>query len=900
MASSVMSERPVFNVGSEADPLARAIESREHTEWHPTGRICLMEIGSSTGTGPTRFRNGLYPFGCFTDQIGTFVRVRHWVDFRHAALTRNEHGPKQQAWPCHMRIGIQLVSGRQSPDFSGIDTQEDEAVYFHLPAKYPNGSDGIQTEISDLKACNPVVESGDVKDGTIRNHLKRSNEKEAATIQRMIEEKTLYEIEIKTAPRNLAPSNVFVRQSEHSHFQTLVDAVKTLHQRPEITSLTFRLIFCCPNADEERSNWITKVQRSIDNFRKAQKMENKGEKWPGELYVKNAGRAFHTQMGLYKEIGLLPLFVPPHFDVAPSVQNMILMHGLDLHYLYEQERAKLKSLEDGVFEARFLELNNGQNQTYGCFIRIGEKQPGVTALVKGLAGHITFPGHEDTGKRSFTLSRLPLVAGVKDVFLVVYVETPTDKLPCTVIDLKKGTAEQDLAELISASDFVAVKLHGKYTNVTEVQQWKGLQAINPKMNGTGKAAEIAQYVCRILAGHGLENVGRRSVWTVDVQGYIEPNLQLLDERFAEAIGQPGAILSKDQIRVIEYFGDAPEDRLLVIDGFAGTRKSSTMALLVCLLQMFQQTARVLVLAKMHKTINAAAETMIPIVENFLQKRVVRDWSDKTDMYLLIWILKGRPRDFDATWTVHGSVEEQGDLIDLMDCAEEAIEIIPGTSAKAPKSAIRRTVVWQMLERLKEMELINVLSEGPQQGSKRARTEEDNNQAGPAKSRKISTECIDESKQALASQEPELHPNNWKFRLHDLLRRIVDRLDQPWKKADEREVLKLLREIKSQWIEEFCGVYCSTISRLNSQEVRDYAATHVFMEEAQSVDDHDMKLMLAEFAEAWKILVGDSKQPGPRVKDGKFNKFSVVRRESTLKREVRRGRHHVKLTKSGQM
>ena len=475
------------------------------------------------------------------------------------------------------------------------------------------------------------------------------------------------------------------------------------------------------------------------------------------------------------------------------------------------------------------------------------------------------------------------------------------KVPSKVIDLRKGTAEQDLADLISASNFTRVKLHGAYTNVAEKQHWRGLQAINPKMNETGERAVIALNVCRILAGHGLGRVGRKSVWTADILGYIATNLDSLHARFASAINTPGAKFPRDQLRVIQYFADSPEDQLLIIDGFAGTRKSSTMALLICLLQMLGQTARVLVLAKMHKTINTTAETMVPLIESFLlDKHVVRAWSDRSDLYLLIWLIKGRPRDFDAVWTVHGSMEEQADLKDLMDCVEDAIETTPGTSTKAPGSAIRHTVIWQMLEELKELRLIDILSEGPQQGAKRSRSEEEDAQEEHNKSRKLTAERIDESRAILALEKPGSSSNDWKFKVHDLLRQIVEKLDQPWGRADEKEALQLLRQIKSQWIRQFGDVLCTTISRVDSVEVRDYAATHVFMEEAQFVDDHDMTLMLVEFAKAWKILIGDSKQPAPYVEHSKFNKFSVVRRESTLEREVRRGRHYVKLTESGRM
>ena len=571
-----------------------------------------------------------------------------------------------------MRLGIQLVTGKQSSDFTGLDIEEHEAVYFHMPAKFSNG----ETTISDLEALDPIVDGGDVKDETLRNHLKSSNPMEIAHMRRMIEGKSLYEIRITTSPRDLAPSNVFIKQSEKKNFQKLADAVRDLHQLPTITSPSFRLIFCAPDAGKSRDDWVASVKRSTNHFRAAQKMESENENWLGEMYVKRKGQGLKTQMGLYKDVGEMPNVVPPHFDVAPSISDMILMHGLDLHHLYEQERAKLKATEAAVFEARFVQLSSGMDQTFGCFVGVSDEQPGAEALVKGLKGHLTFPKDKDAGSPNFTLSRLPLVAAFRDVFLVVHFNDATEtKLPCKVVDLKSGSAEKNLKQLISASEFTPIKLHAEYNNATESQHWRGLQAINPSMN-TGEKAEIAQYVCRILAGHGLEKV-RKPVWTFDVLGHLGNHLQMVNEKFAEAIGKPGARLSDDQLRVIAYFNDAPEDLLLIIDGFAGTRKSSTMALLTCLLQMFQQTARVLVLAKMHKTINATAETMIPIVESFLGKRVVRDWGDKADLYLLVWLIEGRPRDFDATWSTRGSVEEQGDLRDLMGCVEEAIEITPG-------------------------------------------------------------------------------------------------------------------------------------------------------------------------------------------------------------------------------
>ena len=514
---------------------------------------------------------------------------------------------------------------------------------------------------------------------------------------------------------------------------------------------------------------------------------------------------------------------------------MLLMHALDLRCHYYYEALAYRALAEQVLEGRMLQLTNGSKSTYACLVRIKGKTMPNTSVGLDDKGMVSFPGREDLGKWVFKVGHTPVIAANDDVFLVLTTGKAVPEFPVKAIDVNSATAANSLVELRDSKEFLRVSVQVKAQDVTEKQQWKALMQINSKSAGQQVAnmEHVPALVCPILAGHGIKDVQSVSYFS---DGFVEEQMANIEElhiKFAGAISREGAHLSDEQLGfVFGYLNEAPEDQLLLLDGFAGTRKTSTLSLAASmfLLDDLQAEGRlVLVVAKMHKTINTTAETMKSVVEGLTGRIVFREYSDMWDLCLAEWFINGCPRTFDDDWTAGMDGEERRELRDLMDCLERSVGTAPGASSKIPETTLRLSVLWRIFNAMGLIQKTpngaplyprQLETSGPapdaaniqhQQGTKRSRAEDDlDTEVGPAKTRKgLSAEKIAGS-----------HIQDSERKILELVGLIQERLQAgDWDKAKKKAALQLLRSVKFQWTKQFVGVIYTTISRADSTGIK---------------------------------------------------------------------------------
>ena len=627
------------------------------------------------------------------------------------------------------------------------------------------------------------------------------------------------------------------------------------------------------------------ISKSIGNFRSAQDVE-KTKNWLGNILALKPGEIWYTVGGSLKPAQFLPRFYYHSFVIEPSVRIMLLARAMNLKLHYYYELLGYQKLEKESLPERLLRIVDAEVSTYVCLIKAINKALASAPLTVGTEGMLSFPKHEEWGIWSFRIGRLPSVASNEEAFAVITVGKQTPKFSCQPVKEAILTSSSSMKQLLDGMKYENVKPKVRISDVTEQQQWKALKLINQLATSetTGSTKDVSGIVCPILAGHGIKNIGRKSYYS---DGFVTKQMARIEDihrTFAAGISKDGARISDEQLMLcFGYLSSTPADRLALVNGPAGTRKSSSLGLIIsflCLDNLENKGKIFLVLGKMHSTQNNMAKSLGPIVKGFTGRVVVREFSDALDMAVMTWMVNGQPKYLDPEFTKGLEADELQELRDLMVSVSQVSQT-PGTSIKAPESAIHLMAIYcamcDMEMDVKHWRKSNYHFQGdaPSSTKRSSADRDDDAEGGPSKVRK--GHSAEKTPIAEASETPQ----GWQGQLKQLERLVIRKLQKGASKAEDKKMMALLYDTKVLWIKEKACVVCTTISRCDSQEIMDLGVSYVALEESQFVDPHDSTVLMAHYAKNLKIFIGDVMQPSPFVKDGPFNSFSCVRGRSTF-------------------
>lgn len=206
----------------------------------------------------------------------------------------------------------------------------------------------------------------------------------------------------------------------------------------------------------------------------------------------------------------------------------------------------------------------------------------VIKLQPGLSGHITWLNRTDMTEWTIILAQPPKMVLGTDTFALAFPKLPKEKkatinMPKHCINVRQELEAGRLRYLINRGPFDEVRLTLNFQGKTAKQQINALCSINQYSNPEAQSRSIVATVPPILMGQGLKKLTKKSIYS---KGFAEAMLKdpsELNKRFAEGIKIPGTKLSKEQLNmVLKYPSEAPSDGLLVANGPAESRKTTSI------------------------------------------------------------------------------------------------------------------------------------------------------------------------------------------------------------------------------------------------------------------------------------------------------------------------------------
>lgn len=673
--------------------------------------------------------------GRMVDVLGYFFRVTHHVEYYESEIKEDSWSEndaksvKKQVWPCNMWFNIELQYGNTELVNNQIRVDTLQNWWIKIPAKNPSPSVPGQLPVANFLSSVLAIKSigqpeSGIAESVLDEYLKNCKVKqEVNTLGALRENGCLHYMTFSTLGRMIVPSTSFKVPAEEERLQYVVDWLKKLRSdTSKDTKIRFQMIFYSPK-DDIAGYGAAKLDDQFTNFRKAMKLENQDPDYFLSLYGTSIEAATLSMKKCLKEPELLPKFplkVPLIWD---DVTMMYLAYTLDMNMLYHTEREVLAKLEMEILHAYTLILGKGLDGTFGALIEIPLSMPSSTNLNPGTSGRIEFVDRPDMPHWMFVIAELPVIARTTDIYLVIRPKVKKDddgnwfvptQRPRFMIDLEEAVRNNTLQRRLQQRGFENVRLYVERSNVTEKQQYKALQIANPNTRKSERflsfadksrcteevAASISQEVTAILSGLGLENTEKTSFYTPAYVESVKSSMKNINQTFAKAIQTPGATISEKQLEfALDYPANAPADGKLVCNGYAGSSKSTCLGIYLSfqfldscdLKDGSEKSKRGLLLAKMHKTVNASIASIAPIVWEFTQKYSVREYTDKVDVEIFKWILNECPEQH---WLSCENMEpsEHAEVNDVIEHLKAAIKLHAGNRSER-FLGYENTAIW---------------------------------------------------------------------------------------------------------------------------------------------------------------------------------------------------------------
>ena len=891
--------------------------------------------------------------GTFSQETPDSVKVEVQVDFSV------EPGTDKQVWPStfYMRIGhksgaswtiaIPAKSAR-CEKFSRSPWKYDRA----WPEKRPGEKDGDRA-VDILEDYMSKVE-GQEQDYAM--FLKKRGR--------------LCHFAIEIPANNLRQCDTFLQNcTPHAlEFQNLVRGLSSL---PGNIVVTFDMVFSLEGPAVGRNN-MGSLTRAFENFRNAVVQERNEPKYFDDIWALNLQAARAAGKGSWKAIDApLPVFIPKIPSLYCDIMEYIKLHGLDLHLQSQVHKAIHAALAETPLYMHPLAIVGGESTTYGALVEIPAGLEVSSLLSPGTSGRLQWmDSTRGLPEWRFIVPPPQGIGNVTDVFLTIFPlprknamgQIATDPQRPEAIDLGEAKTKGILEAMLESREVAQmVQLRVHASDTTENQRWAALSWLNSDLN-KNRHDIFAEGVARILTGQNLVDIGagRAGVASCFEDFFTQKKAESigrLQAVFAKAIALPNAKISAEQENFIfDCPSKAPFDRLMIGNGFAGSSKSTCIALWLSLMhwngESAKKTTRGLVLAKMHKTVNISVESLTPIVMAATGKHVVREYSDKFDLRMLEWIVDNCPEQYRSAWSKDPkeSEEEYRDVLELAKAMYDSLKLTSGNLSKH-FAMHEATVIWQIVQYtgrfmpnlipdkiirsaryswmarmqpaqeqqpVQEQQLMRkeqlTMSDGAQEyqdpksnSKKRARNSNAEEKGGPRPPKKrqappAKAELTKEERVALEGiVERDMKTCEIGKEHRDWVTLIVllrEKLTKgTWPKAKSNEAMTLLKRVKAAWMEAKVAVVCTTISLASGGEMKRWNPTHGVLDEAQYVDNHDSAIVLRTLAGKPVYFVGDVHQLSPFSAAKVYIPTTNVHAVSLFEKEINRGRPHAVLSES---